>query len=212
MSPRPLRGFGATYSATVSRLLSLGMISESESRELLSGKCRRAAEQFSAVAGRVVAEDGAEFLEPRFRLKAEILRLAIECYRCDSLYEGTLRDHRRAATAPGTFDHQTLRIRAGRSLESPDVLSVLTHRLKGDTSPLPGLLPANAVRGCEPPRGSLRVAIRWRVLSPDDVARRPKLGALDRHADSGYVFGDHLRRRGSKIDGRLHVRRRREAR
>ena len=29
-------------------------------------------------------------------------------------------------------------------------MSVLTHRLKGDTSPLAGLLPANAVRGCEP--------------------------------------------------------------
>ena len=28
---------------------------------------------------------------------------------------------------------------------------MLTHRLKGDTSPLAGLLPANAVRGCEPP-------------------------------------------------------------
>jgi hypothetical protein len=30
-------------------------------------------------------------------------------------------------------------------------VSVLTHRLKGDTSPLAGLLLANAVRGCEPP-------------------------------------------------------------
>lgn len=29
-------------------------------------------------------------------------------------------------------------------------MSVLTHRLKGDTSPLAGLLPANAVRCCEP--------------------------------------------------------------
>ena len=29
-------------------------------------------------------------------------------------------------------------------------MSVLTHRLKGDTSPLAGLLPANAVRGGEP--------------------------------------------------------------
>lgn len=74
--------FGASYGATVSRLLSLGMLSDSESRELLSTKRRQAAERFAAV-GSVDREDGAEFLEGNFRVKAEILHLAIECYRRD---------------------------------------------------------------------------------------------------------------------------------
>jgi hypothetical protein len=75
--------FGATYGTTVSRLLSLGILSESDTHELLSAKRRRAAEQFAAVVGGVDPEDGAESLERNFRLKAEILHLAIECYRRD---------------------------------------------------------------------------------------------------------------------------------
>ena len=49
------------------------------------------------------------------------------------------------------------------------------------------------------------------ILSHDDVERNPSWYALDRHADSRRIFDDDRRRRESKIDGRLHVRRRREA-
>src|SRR5262249_11187682 len=43
--------FGAPYGAAVARLLSLGLISESENHGLLSAKRRRAVDQFSVVAG-----------------------------------------------------------------------------------------------------------------------------------------------------------------
>lgn len=75
--------FGATYSATVFRLLSLGLISDVESRELLSAKRRRAAEQFSAIFGDLDPQGPGDLLERRFRLRAEVLHLAIECYRRD---------------------------------------------------------------------------------------------------------------------------------
>src|SRR5438132_1087505 len=65
------------------RLLSLGIISDSDSTALLSAKRQRAAEQWSAVADDADLGRGAELLEHGFQLKAEILHLAIECYRRD---------------------------------------------------------------------------------------------------------------------------------
>jgi Zn-dependent peptidase ImmA (M78 family)/transcriptional regulator with XRE-family HTH domain len=71
--------FGASYKATVFRLLSLGVISETESRQLLSTKGRRAAEQCLALSRPHVASG--VLPEDRFGLKADVLHLAIECYR-----------------------------------------------------------------------------------------------------------------------------------
>lgn len=73
------RRFGASYKAVVFRLLSLGVISEAESRQLLSTKAQRAAEQCLALSGPHVASG--VFPEDRFGLKANVLHLAIECYR-----------------------------------------------------------------------------------------------------------------------------------
>jgi Zn-dependent peptidase ImmA (M78 family) len=73
--------FGVDYVATVMRLLSLGIVSDSESRDLLSPRRQRAAEQWSTVVGDIDLEGGGELLERSFRLKAEVLHLAIEAYR-----------------------------------------------------------------------------------------------------------------------------------
>jgi Zn-dependent peptidase ImmA (M78 family)/DNA-binding XRE family transcriptional regulator len=76
------RRFGASYSATVYRLLTLGAISESDARELLNDKRRRAGEHYLAVVDAGVQHDAALVaFEERVGLKAEVLRLAIECYR-----------------------------------------------------------------------------------------------------------------------------------
>jgi Zn-dependent peptidase ImmA (M78 family)/transcriptional regulator with XRE-family HTH domain len=71
--------FGAGYKAVVLRLLSLGIISETECDELLSTKVQRAAEQCLALT-HPFAED-APLPEDRSGLKADVLHLAIECYR-----------------------------------------------------------------------------------------------------------------------------------
>jgi Zn-dependent peptidase ImmA (M78 family)/transcriptional regulator with XRE-family HTH domain len=71
--------FGASYKAVVFRLLSLGMISETECRALLSTKAQRAAEQCAALTS-PHAESGA-YRDDRSGLKADVLHLAIECYR-----------------------------------------------------------------------------------------------------------------------------------
>jgi transcriptional regulator with XRE-family HTH domain/Zn-dependent peptidase ImmA (M78 family) len=72
--------FGADYVATVMRLLSLGLISDSESRDLLSAKRQQAASQWSTLVGDVdLGSD--EPMERSFGLKAEILHLAVEAYR-----------------------------------------------------------------------------------------------------------------------------------
>lgn len=73
--------FGVDYVATVMRLLSLGMISDSESSDLLSARRKRAADQWSAVVGDLDLQGDSEPLERSFRLKAEILHLGIEAYR-----------------------------------------------------------------------------------------------------------------------------------
>jgi hypothetical protein len=73
--------FGADYVATVMRLLSLGIVSDSESRDLLSARRKRAAEQWSGIVGGLDLEGDGELLERSFRLKAEILHLAVEAYR-----------------------------------------------------------------------------------------------------------------------------------
>lgn len=73
--------FGVDYVATVMRLLSLGIVSDSESRDLLSARRQRVADQWSTVVGDVDRDGGAELLERSFRLKAEVLHLAIEAYR-----------------------------------------------------------------------------------------------------------------------------------
>jgi Zn-dependent peptidase ImmA (M78 family) len=71
--------FGASYKATVLRLLSLGIVSEAESDELLSTKAQRIAEQCLAVT-HPHAKDGS-LPEDRSGLKADVLHLAIESYR-----------------------------------------------------------------------------------------------------------------------------------
>ena len=71
--------FGVSYKAVVLRLLSLGVVSEAESRHLLSAKAVRAAEQCLALASPQV--ESALLPEDRFGLKADVLHLAIECYR-----------------------------------------------------------------------------------------------------------------------------------
>jgi transcriptional regulator with XRE-family HTH domain len=73
--------FGAPYGATVARLLSLGMISESENRALLSPKRRKAAEQVAAVVPDGDPDGAMDPSRRSFRLKREILHFAIECYR-----------------------------------------------------------------------------------------------------------------------------------
>jgi hypothetical protein len=73
--------FGAPYGATVARLLSLGMISESENRALLSPKRRKAAEQVAAIVPDGYPDDATDPSRRSFRLKREILHFAIECYR-----------------------------------------------------------------------------------------------------------------------------------
>jgi Zn-dependent peptidase ImmA (M78 family) len=73
--------FGADYVATVMRLLSLGLISDSESRDLLSAKRQQAASQWSTLVADVDLGADDELLERSFRLKAEILHLAVEAYR-----------------------------------------------------------------------------------------------------------------------------------
>jgi Zn-dependent peptidase ImmA (M78 family) len=73
------RRFGVSYKAVVLRLLSLGVVSEAESRRLLSAKAVRAAEQCLALASPQV--ESALLPEDRFGLKADVLHLAIECYR-----------------------------------------------------------------------------------------------------------------------------------
>jgi Zn-dependent peptidase ImmA (M78 family) len=72
--------FGADYAATVMRLLSLAMISDAESRDLLSAKRQQAAAQWSTLVGDVDLGCD-EPLERSFRLKADILHLAVEAYR-----------------------------------------------------------------------------------------------------------------------------------
>ena len=82
--------FGASYRGTVMRLLSLGIISDSDSSELLSAKRQRAAEQWRGVADNADPGRGADRLEHGLQLKAEILRLAIECYRRDLIKKDRL--------------------------------------------------------------------------------------------------------------------------
>ena len=111
--------FGADYVATVMRLLSLGMISDSESRDLLSAKRQQAAAQWSTLVGDVDLGCDDELLERSFRLKAEILHLAVEAYRRQLDNEGSLRRYRGAPAASRTSDHQATRARTGRSLAPP---------------------------------------------------------------------------------------------
>jgi Zn-dependent peptidase ImmA (M78 family) len=74
------RRFGASYKSTVLRLLSLGIISESDTGALLATKPQRAAEQCLAIAGvREECDDASSY--ERSGLKSDVLRLAIECYR-----------------------------------------------------------------------------------------------------------------------------------
>src|SRR5262245_30704018 len=71
------RRFGSSYQATVVRLLSLGLISETESSDLLNDRQQSAAEQCLALTGipRAVPSGDSR------RLEADIVCLAIECYR-----------------------------------------------------------------------------------------------------------------------------------
>jgi transcriptional regulator with XRE-family HTH domain/Zn-dependent peptidase ImmA (M78 family) len=71
--------FGASYKVAVVRLLSLGLISETESHELFSTKAQDAADRLLAVK-RPHAE-GSLLLDDRSGLKADVLHLAIEAYR-----------------------------------------------------------------------------------------------------------------------------------
>jgi transcriptional regulator with XRE-family HTH domain len=71
--------FGTSYKAVVIRLMSLGVISETESRALLNTKVQRAAEQCLALTHPRM--ESAVVLEDRSGLKADVLHLAIECYR-----------------------------------------------------------------------------------------------------------------------------------
>jgi Zn-dependent peptidase ImmA (M78 family)/DNA-binding XRE family transcriptional regulator len=71
--------FGVSYKAVVLRLLSLGIISEAESAELLSTKAQRVSDQCLALT-HPRAESGS-LPEDRSGLKADVLHLAIECYR-----------------------------------------------------------------------------------------------------------------------------------
>jgi Zn-dependent peptidase ImmA (M78 family) len=71
--------FGAGYKSVVYRLLSLGMVSETESRALLSTRLQRAAEQCLTFTAPPAASGG--FLEGRSGLKADVVHLTIETYR-----------------------------------------------------------------------------------------------------------------------------------
>lgn len=74
--------FGASYRATVYRLLTLGALSDSNARELLNDRRLRAGEHYLAVFGAGMRHDASVVAsEERVGLKAEVLRLAVECYR-----------------------------------------------------------------------------------------------------------------------------------
>jgi Zn-dependent peptidase ImmA (M78 family) len=76
------RRFGASYRATVYRLLTLGALSDSNARELLNDRRLRAGEHYLAVFGAGMQHDASVVAsEERVGLKAEVLRLAVECYR-----------------------------------------------------------------------------------------------------------------------------------
>jgi Zn-dependent peptidase ImmA (M78 family)/transcriptional regulator with XRE-family HTH domain len=72
--------FGASCKATVLRLLSLGIISDAESEALLSAEQQRAAERCLAVTDAREERDEAP-QDDRRGLKAEVVYLAIECFR-----------------------------------------------------------------------------------------------------------------------------------
>jgi transcriptional regulator with XRE-family HTH domain/Zn-dependent peptidase ImmA (M78 family) len=83
------RRFGVSYQATVVRLLSLGFISETESSDLLNRRQQRAAEQCLVLTGsarttRPVPSDGSR------RLEADVIHLAIECYRRERITKDRL--------------------------------------------------------------------------------------------------------------------------
>jgi Zn-dependent peptidase ImmA (M78 family) len=80
------RKFGAPYGAVVFRLLSLGMIADADTKNLLDDKRRAAAGRFEALfsrdpqAGRarsIASVEPSEALD----LKAEVVHLAVEAYR-----------------------------------------------------------------------------------------------------------------------------------
>jgi Zn-dependent peptidase ImmA (M78 family) len=80
------RRFGTPYGAVVFRLLSLGMISETGSKDLLSERRQAAARRYEAVFGsepQVGRARGAISIdtEEALGLKAEIVHLAVEGYR-----------------------------------------------------------------------------------------------------------------------------------
>ena len=73
------RRFGASYKAAVLRLLSLGIISETESDELLSTKAQRMADRCLALTH--PRTEDRSLPEEHSGLKADVLHLAIESYR-----------------------------------------------------------------------------------------------------------------------------------
>jgi Zn-dependent peptidase ImmA (M78 family)/transcriptional regulator with XRE-family HTH domain len=75
--------FGASYKAVVLRLQSLGILSETQSDQLLTSKAQSAADQFLALTHPRVPH--APLPEDRSGLKADVLHLAIECYRRELL-------------------------------------------------------------------------------------------------------------------------------
>jgi Zn-dependent peptidase ImmA (M78 family)/transcriptional regulator with XRE-family HTH domain len=80
--------FGASYKATVLRLLSIGITSGADSDGLLSTKKRRAAEQCLALTR--ASEEREPSSQDRSGLKAEVLHLTIESYRRDLLTKDRL--------------------------------------------------------------------------------------------------------------------------